>query len=88
MMDKRPENSRAMSLMQPVQILQTGMKFMFDLDPTITEQLYHHSLSQVAIITAISAQLFKTVADRVSKQPLLSSGRLRASLTEAGAITQ
>jgi len=66
-----------MNLLQPVQILQTGMKFMFDLDPTITEQLYHHSLSQITLITALSAQLLKTIYKRIPQQSFRSLDPLR-----------
>jgi hypothetical protein len=70
-----------MNFLQPVQILQTGMKFMFDLDPTITEQLYHHSLSQVTLIAALSAQLLKTVSSRIPRQTVRSFDPLRLLAT-------
>lgn len=57
-----------MNLLQPVQILQTGMKFMFDLDPTITEQLYHHSMSQMTLLTAVGIQLMKTLISRLPRK--------------------
>jgi hypothetical protein len=69
--------------LQTLHIAQTGLKYLFDIDPVLTEHIFRNAVVQVATLTQSASSLIRTFNDKFADIMLPVAQDLRSLRTIA-----